>query len=252
MVAVCLVEDKDQLEGNKQMESVIELKDIRKSYFIGKPNELEVLHGINLTIYKGEFVAIVGESGSGKSTLMNIIGVLDTATSGEYILNNENIKSIKENEKAAIRNRNIGFIFQNFNLIGRSSIMDNVELPMLYARVSPKSRRKRAFQLLESVNMGNRIHHKPNELSGGQKQRVAIARALANDPSIILADEPTGALDSETSTQVMEILHKLHKENGNTIVFITHNPELAKQCERIVTLKDGDIISDVKGGHYVE
>ncbi len=234
------------------MESVIELKGIRKSYFIGKPNELEVLHGIDLTIYKGEFVAIVGESGSGKSTLMNIIGVLDSATAGEYILNGENIKSIKENEKAAIRNRNIGFIFQNFNLIGRSNILKNVELPMIYAKVSSKQRRKKALALLTSVNMDNRVHHLPSELSGGQKQRVAIARALANDPSIILADEPTGALDSQTSAQVMEILHTLHRESKNTIILITHNPELAKQCKRIVTIKDGDIISDVKGESYVK
>ncbi len=232
------------------MEAVIELKNIRKSYFIGQENELEVLHGIDLNIYKGEFVAIVGESGSGKSTLMNIIGVLDTPTVGEYVLSENNIKDLSENEKAEIRNKNIGFIFQNFNLISRTNILKNVELPMLYAKVSPKERKQRAIKLLTDVNMGNRLDHKPNELSGGQKQRVAIARALGNNPSLILADEPTGALDSETSKQVMDILHKLHRENNSTIVLITHSPELAKECERIITLKDGNIISDIKGDKH--
>ncbi len=233
------------------MESVIELKGITKSYFIGLPNELEVLHGIDLTIYKGEFVAIVGESGSGKSTLMNVIGVLDTPTKGEYSLNHEDIKQLSENQKSAIRNKHIGFIFQNFNLVSRTNILKNVELPLLYAKVDAKQRKEKAIELLKSVNMDNRMNHKPSELSGGQKQRVAIARALANNPSIILADEPTGALDSDTSKQVMDILHNLHKNNGNTIVFITHNPELAQQCQRVVTLKDGNIISDVKGKGYV-
>ncbi len=232
------------------MESVIQLTGITKSYFIGQPNELEVLHGIDLTINKGEFIAIVGESGSGKSTLMNIIGVLDTPTKGEYTLNSENIKDLTENQKAAIRNKNIGFIFQNFNLIGRTNVLKNVELPMLYAKVDSKIRKQKALKLLEDVNMANRIDHRPNELSGGQKQRVAIARALANDPSIILADEPTGALDSDTSKQVMDILHNLHDKHGSTIVFITHNPELAQQCQRVVTLKDGNIISDERGNKY--
>ncbi len=229
------------------MEKVIELKNITKSYFIGKPNELEVLHGIDLTINKGEFVAIVGESGSGKSTLMNIIGVLDQATTGEYYLDDTNIKDLTEDKKAAIRNKKIGFVFQNFNLINRSNVLKNVELPMVYARIPSNQRKKRAYELLEKVNMSSRVTHLPNELSGGQKQRVSIARALSNSPSIILADEPTGALDSETSEQVMNLFHTLHKEEKCTIVLITHSPELAAQCQRIVTLKDGHIISDKKG-----
>ncbi len=232
------------------MEKVIELKGVTKKYFIGKPNELEVLHGIDLTIYEGEFVAIVGESGSGKSTLMNIIGVLDQATEGEYLLDDTNIKELSENQKSSIRNKKIGFVFQNFNLINRSNVLKNVELPMLYARMSAKARKEKARELLEKVKMGDRLDHLPSELSGGQKQRVSIARALGNSPSLILADEPTGALDSQTSEQVMDIFHKLHKEEKCTIVLITHNPELAHQCQRIVTIKDGNIISDERGEAY--
>ncbi len=233
------------------MAKVIDLKGITKSYFIGKPNELEVLHGIDLSIDEGEFVAIVGESGSGKSTLMNIIGVLDQATKGEYILDDTNIKDFSENEKAAIRNKKIGFVFQNFNLINRSNVLKNVELPMLYSKMPAKDRKDRAKNLLEKVSMGDRIDHLPTELSGGQKQRVSIARALGNNPAMILADEPTGALDSETSQQVMEIFHSLHKEENTTIIIITHSKEVAAQCKRVVTLKDGYIISDTKGDNYV-
>ncbi len=232
------------------MAKVIQLKDITKSYFVGKPNELEVLHGISLDIEEGEFVAIVGESGSGKSTLMNIIGVLDQPTTGEYVLDDTNVDAFSENEKAAIRNNKIGFVFQNFNLINRSNVLKNVELPMVYAKVSTQERKRRALELLEKVNMADRVDHLPPELSGGQKQRVSIARALANSPSMILADEPTGALDSQTSKQVMDIFHSLNKNDNTTIILITHSKEIAAQCQRVVTIKDGVIIQDVKGEEY--
>lgn len=222
---------------------LIRMENIVKTYNIGKPNELEVLHGINLNVHEGEFVAIVGESGSGKSTLMNIIGVLDQPTKGTYTLDGIKIKNASKDEMNGIRNRKIGFIFQNFNLIGRTTALANVELPMLYAGVSAKERRERAVQLLTIVGMKDRMTHEPNELSGGQKQRVAIARSLANEPSILLADEPTGALDSQTSETVMRIFHQLHDE-GKTIVFITHNRDLARECPRIVTLIDGRITHD--------
>ena len=223
---------------------IIEMKGIKKSYFIGKPNELEVLHGVDLTVYDGEFLAIIGESGSGKSTLMNIIGALDKSTEGQYILDGTDINAAGDKELSSIRNRKVGFVFQTFNLIGRQTALKNVELPMLYAGYSKKERSERAKQLLEEVGMSDRIKHKPNELSGGQKQRVAIARAMANEPSIILADEPTGALDTETSAKVMEIFKKLNKDMGKTIILITHNPELAEQCDRILTLRDGRFISE--------
>ncbi len=226
------------------MNKVIELKNITKRYFIGQENELEVLHDISLDIYEGEFVAIVGESGSGKSTLMNIIGVLDDPTIGEYSLDNTKVNNLSEKEKAIIRNEKIGFIFQNFNLVARSNVLKNVELPLIYARISKSERRKRSLKLLEDVGMLDRKDHLPNELSGGQKQRVAIARSLANNPSLILADEPTGALDSNTSRQVMDIFKDLHQDPKNTIVLITHNPSLAQECDRIITIKDGSIISD--------
>ena len=204
---------------------LIEMHGIRKSYYIGKPNELEILHGIDLTVYPGEFVAIVGESGSGKSTLMNIIGVLDKPTSGEYTLDGVNIHDAKDNQLADIRNRKIGFVFQTFNLIGRQSALKNVELPMLYAGVPGGERTRRAKEWLERVGMGERMKHQPNELSGGQKQRVAIARAMVNEPALILADEPTGALDSQTSRTVMDLFHEMHNTYHKTIVLITHNPE---------------------------
>ncbi len=226
------------------MEKVIELKNIVKTYNIGKENELEILHGIDITIYKHEFVAIVGESGSGKSTLMNIIGVLDKPTKGDYYLETLNVKEATKNQMSDIRNKNIGFVFQNFNLIARTSALKNVELPLLYKGVSQSERTKKAKELLTLVGMENRMSHDPNELSGGQKQRVAIARALSNDPSIILADEPTGALDSQTSRQVMNLFHELHR-NGKTIILITHSSELAKEVPRVITLKDGHIVSDV-------
>ena len=227
---------------------VIEMHGIVKSFYVGKPNELKILHGIDLTVYPGEFVSIVGESGSGKSTLMNIIGGLDRPTRGSYILNGINIAAAKDSEMSRIRNREIGFVFQTYNLIGRTSAQKNVELPMLYAGVPRRERARRAAELLQMMEMSDRARHQPNELSGGQKQRIAIARALSNDPSILLADEPTGALDSQTSRLVMDIFHRLHRELGKTIVFITHNRQLAQETQRIVTLKDGLIISEEKGG----
>ena len=226
---------------------LIEMHGIRKSYYIGKPNELEILHGIDLTVYPGEFVAIVGESGSGKSTLMNIIGVLDKPTSGEYTLDGVNIHDAKDNQLADIRNRKIGFVFQTYNLIGRQSALKNVELPMLYAGVPGGERTRRAKEWLERVGMGERMKHQPNELSGGQKQRVAIARAMVNEPALILADEPTGALDSQTSRTVMDLFHEMHNTYHKTIVLITHNPELADECERVLTLRDGLIVGERKG-----
>ena len=226
---------------------LIEMHGIRKSYYIGKPNELEILHGIDLTVYPGEFVAIVGESGSGKSTLMNTIGVLDKPTSGEYTLDGVNIHDAKDNQLADIRNRKIGFVFQTYNLIGRQSALKNVELPMLYAGVPGGERTRRAKEWLERVGMGERMKHQPNELSGGQKQRVAIARAMVNEPALILADEPTGALDSQTSRTVMDLFHEMHNTYHKTIVLITHNPELADECERVLTLRDGLIVGERKG-----
>lgn len=225
---------------------LIEMKEIIKRYNIGTESEIEILHGIDLKIYGGEFVAIVGESGSGKSTLMNIIGVLDKQTEGEYFLEGIDIKNANEEEMNVIRNKKIGFVFQNFNLIGRTSALKNVELPMLYAGVPAEERTKRAKELLSKVGMASRANHMPNELSGGQKQRVAIARSLVNNPSIILADEPTGALDSETSAMVMDIFNDLNKNQGKTIILITHSKEIAEQCPRIVTIKDGEIINDSK------
>lgn len=229
-----------------KVKPLIEMKEIIKAYNIGLESEIEILHGIDLKIYEGEFVAIVGESGSGKSTLMNIIGVLDKQTKGEYYLDGIDIKNANEAEMNVIRNKKIGFVFQNFNLIGRTSALRNVELPMLYAGVPAEERTKRAKELLSKVGMESRMNHMPNELSGGQKQRVAIARSLVNNPAIILADEPTGALDSETSTMVMNIFNDLNKNQGKTIILITHSKEIAEQCPRIVTIKDGKIINDSK------
>lgn len=224
---------------------MIKVKNLEKKYFIGTPNELHVLNNINLQIDEGEFVALVGASGSGKSTFMNIIGALDTPTSGEYILDNQPVHKMSQNELSDIRGKKIGFVFQSFNLIARSNSLKNVELPMLYTGISGRERGRRAKELLELVGMGDRMHHQPNELSGGQKQRVAIARSLANDPSIILADEPTGALDTKTGQMVMDIFLKVHREKKKTILLITHSTELAEMTERIITISDGSIISDV-------
>lgn len=228
-------------------EVILHLENIVKRFYIGQPNELEILHGISLDIYKGEFVAIVGQSGSGKSTLMNSIGLLDRPTSGEYYINGINVKRATDDDLSAIRNQEIGFVFQTYNLVSKTTALKNVELPMLYAGVSARERTKRAMELLKLVEMGDRAKHMPEELSGGQKQRVAIARSLANDPSIILADEPTGALDSKTGRLVMDIFHMLHKEQGKTIILITHSPELAEETDRILTLADGLIVDERPG-----
>lgn len=228
-------------------QNIIDLRQIVKRFYVGQPNELEILHGIDLQVKKGEFVSIVGASGSGKTTLMNIIGVLDRPTCGAYTLDGVDVAGAKDKELSGIRNRKIGFVFQTYNLISRTTALRNVELPMMYAGVGKKERQERAKYYLDMVGMSERMTHKPDELSGGQKQRVSIARAMTNDPSIILADEPTGALDSVTGRKIMDIFHKLHEEQGKTIVLITHSNELAEETERIVTLKDGHIIGERKG-----
>lgn len=227
-----------------QGKNVIDMHGIVKRYYVGQPNELEILHGIDLAVSSGEFVSIVGESGSGKSTLMNMIGALDRPTQGTYLLGGQDISKMDDEQLSDIRNQQIGFVFQNFCLIPRMSAVRNVEIPLMYANMSPKKRRERAMELLELVGMSERANHKPNELSGGQNQRVAIARAMANDPDILLADEPTGALDSKTGRLVMDIFHKLHREQKKTIILITHSQELARETERIITISDGMIISD--------
>ena len=237
-------------EAAHPAQPLIQMQGIRKSYYIGQPNELEILHGIDLTVYPGEFVAIVGESGSGKSTLMNIIGVLDKPTAGEYVLDGVNIHDADDNDLAAIRNRKIGFVFQTYNLIGRQSALKNVELPMLYAGVPAGERTRRAKEWLERVGMGERMRHQPNELSGGQMQRVAIARALVNDPALILADEPTGNLDSATGELVMRTFRRMQKR-GKTVVLITHDSSVAGWADRVVHIRDGRLLSDEQERAYV-
>jgi putative ABC transport system ATP-binding protein len=224
------------------MNSIIHLENISKSYFMGK-QELRVLKEISLDINKSEYVALMGPSGSGKSTLMNIIGCLDTPTSGIYILNNHDVSQTEDNKLAEIRNKEIGFVFQQFNLLPRLTALENVALPLVYAGMGKKFRTEKAKQVLEMVNLTDRSHHKPNELSGGQCQRVAIARALVNDPSIILADEPTGNLDTKTSEEIMEIFEKIHTA-GNTIVLVTHETDIANYAKRVVRLRDGIVESD--------
>jgi len=223
---------------------MIELRGIVKKYFLNEPNELTVLKNINIDIEEGSFVSIVGQSGSGKSTLMNILGALDRPTEGEYRLNGVSIATMDDNELSEVRNRQIGFVFQTFNLIPRITALANVELPLFYMGVKRNERRERAERLLKLVEMEDRMTHLPNELSGGQKQRVAIARSLANDPDIILADEPTGALDSQTGRLVMDIFTRINEEEKRTVLLITHNTQLAAMTERIITLHDGEIIGD--------
>lgn len=229
-----------------ERKKIFEMKDIVKKFYIGTENELQVLNNISLDVYDGEFVSIVGPSGSGKSTLMNIIGALDRPTTGTYILDQTELGQVDDEQLSKFRNQKIGFVFQTFNLIPRTSALKNVEIPMMYAGVPRKERNERAKELLKIVEMEDRMNHLPNELSGGQKQRVAIARAMANNPTIILADEPTGALDSTTGRLVMDLFHELHKKQGKTIVLITHNYELALETERILTISDGKIIKDVR------
>ena len=225
---------------------ILQTKNLKKYYGSGD-TQVRALDGVDLQVENGEFVAIVGASGSGKSTLMNIIGVLDRPTEGSYVLDGVDVNGAKDAELSKIRNKKIGFVFQTYNLISKTNAIKNVEMPMLYAGVPGKQRVQRAKELLEMVGMGERMRHLPEELSGGQKQRVAIARAMANDPAIILADEPTGALDSVTGRKVMDLFHKLHDEEGKTIVLITHSPELAEETQRIVTIKDGHVIGEREG-----
>ena len=221
---------------------VVQVIDLKKKYQMGD-SELMALKGVNFEIEKGEFVSIMGSSGSGTSTLMNIIGCLDKQSEGEYILEGINIKDKTQNELAYIRNQKIGFVFQSFNLISRTSALKNVELPMIYAKKDSNYRTKRAEKLLEDVGLSERLHHMPNELSGGQRQRVAIARALANDPPIILADEPTGNLDSKSSVEIMQIFAELNAQ-GKTVILVTHEPDIAAYTKRIITFKDGNILKD--------
>jgi putative ABC transport system ATP-binding protein len=222
--------------------SLISIKDITKVYQVGT-QEVHALRGVSIDIEQGEYVAIMGTSGSGKSTLMNMIGGLDTPTSGEYILNNQKVNKLDDDELAAIRNSEIGFIFQTFNLLQRSTALDNVILPLIYAGVQKKERIERASKVLESVGLSDRMDHKPNEMSGGQRQRVAVARALVNNPSLLLADEPTGNLDSRISEDVMKLFAKIHKD-GNTLVVVTHEEGIARHAHRIVRLKDGLVETD--------
>lgn len=224
------------------MGEVIRLEHIVKRFYLGQPNELEILHDINFSVQEGEFVSIVGPSGSGKSTLMNLIGVLDRPTEGRYFLDGIDLSRVTDNDLSDIRNKKIGFVFQTYNLIAKTNAQKNVELPMLYAGLGRSERRARARELLEMVEMTDRARHLPEELSGGQKQRVAIARAMANDPAIILADEPTGALDTKTGRLVMDLFHRLHRERGKTIILITHSPELAAETDRIIAIRDGQIM----------
>ena len=221
---------------------LITLTDIGRKYVIGAET-IHALKSVSLTINKGEFVALMGPSGSGKSTLMNILGCLDTPTKGIYILNGNQVSEMTDSELAEIRNKEIGFVFQTFNLLPRSSSLENVALPLVYAGIGRREREDRAQKTLESVGLGNRVHHKPNELSGGQRQRVAVARALVNNPSIILADEPTGNLDSKTSEEIMKLLKEIH-DKGNTIIVVTHEEEIAAHAKRIIRLRDGIIESD--------
>lgn len=226
------------------MQAIIHLEGIRKSYFIGK-NELEVLKGISLGIHRNDYVALMGPSGSGKSTLMNILGCLDTPSAGQYVLNGHDVSTMEDNALADVRNKEIGFVFQQFNLLPRLTALENVALPLVYAGVSRKERNEKALHVLEMVKLADRSHHKPNELSGGQSQRVAIARALVNDPSLILADEPTGNLDTKTSYEIMDIFGHIHS-SGNTVVLVTHEEDIANHARRIIRLRDGVIESDIK------
>ncbi len=229
------------------MKGIIHLENIVKSYYLGK-QELPVLKGINLDIFKNEYVAFMGPSGSGKSTLMNILGCLDTPTGGVYILNGKDVSRMPDNDLAEVRNKEIGFVFQQFNLLPRLTAAENVALPLIYSGVSKSQRVERAMEVLEKVKLSDRSSHKPNELSGGQCQRVAIARALINNPSIILADEPTGNLDSKTSHEIMEILGKIHTD-GNTVILVTHEEDISAFAHRVVRLRDGVIESDKLNTH---
>ncbi len=228
---------------------IIHLENIQKSYYMGK-QELKVLKGISLDIFKNEYVALMGPSGSGKSTLMNIIGCLDTPTGGKYILNEKDVSEMEDNSLAEVRNTEIGFVFQQFNLLPRLTALENVALPLVYAGISRKPRNEKALHVLDMVGLSDRSHHKPNELSGGQCQRVAIARALVNDPAIILGDEPTGNLDSVTSHEIMDIFEDIHSR-GNTVILVTHEEDIANHAHRVIRLLDGIIESDKKNNKVI-
>ena len=239
------IKDSGETMSNKFL---VELSNIGKHYSSGD-TEIRALDGVDLSIEKGEFLSILGPSGSGKSTLMNMLGCLDKPTEGEYQLDGKNVAALSANDLAGIRYQKIGFVFQSFNLLEYASALDNVALPLVYSGIKAKERRKRAAALLEQVGLGDRLDHKPNQLSGGQKQRVAIARALVNDPQIILADEPTGALDSKSGAEIEALFNQLHAE-GRTLIIVTHDNSLAERTKRIVTIKDGKVLSDRKGQHY--
>lgn len=224
------------------MDPIISVRELRKTYIMGT-TQVHALKTIDIDIHKNEFVALMGPSGSGKSTLMNLLGCLDTPTSGDYFLNGTNVSTMVDSELAEVRNKEIGFVFQTFNLLPRLSALENVALPLVYAGMSKSARRERANEVLANVGLGDRVDHKPNELSGGQRQRVAVARALVNRPSIILADEPTGNLDTKTSIEIMEIFEQIHAL-GNTIILVTHEPDIAEHAHRIVRLRDGLIETD--------
>lgn len=228
-------------------EEIISIEDIRKTYEVGT-QQVHALAGVNLKIWRNDYVAIMGPSGSGKSTLMNILGCLDTPTSGRYVLNGTDVSHMDEDELAEVRNKEIGFVFQTFNLLPRYTALENVAVPLIYAGVSKSKRLRRADEVLQSVGLGDRMEHKPNEMSGGQRQRVAVARALINDPSIILADEPTGNLDTKTSIDIMHLFERIY-ESGNTVIVVTHEEDIARHARRIVRLRDGVIESDRVNEH---
>lgn len=237
------------MSGNGQMKSIIVTRDLRKEYVMGTET-VHALAGVDIEILRNEYVSIMGPSGSGKSTLMNMIGCLDSPTSGEYVLNGQAVQDLSDDNLARIRNREIGFVFQTFNLLPRATALHNVELPLIYAGVSSRDRQKKAAQALEIVQLADRMDHKPNELSGGQRQRVAIARALVNDPSILLADEPTGNLDSSTSEEIMDVFDTLH-ENGQTIIMVTHEYDIAARSQRVISLVDGKVEAQMSVDYYL-
>lgn len=231
------------------MTAVIDIHNVRKIYQMGDQT-VHALRGVTLEIHKNEYVALMGPSGSGKSTLMNMLGCLDTPTEGDYWLNSQNVSDLDDDDLAAIRNKEIGFVFQTFNLIPRLSALENVALPLVYSGMKKSERLERAEEVLQSVGLGERLDHKPNELSGGQRQRVAVARALVNRPSIILADEPTGNLDSKTSVEIMGLFEAIHNQ-GNTVILVTHEPDIAEHAHRIIRLKDGQIETDIRNQNIV-
>lgn len=228
---------------------IIRIEDLKKIYIMGT-EKVKALNGVSLSISRNEYVALMGPSGSGKSTLMNLVGLLDSPTSGDYFFKDQNVSRMSDSDLASFRNKEIGFVFQTFNLLPRLTALDNVALPLVYSGMSKRQRLERAKEVLESVGLGDRVEHKPNELSGGQRQRVAIARALVNDPSIILADEPTGNLDTKTSIEIMAIFEELHAK-GNTIILVTHEPDIADHAHRIIKLRDGKLESDVRNDNIV-